>query len=83
MYGHRIEFEFSSDQTIEQIVDEIELNNDFINYCGAAWAGNDEEYKCIRSANGEWLTDKLETVEEFFKDLEKCIRFERITEKCK
>ena len=80
--SHKNKFEFDSNTSIEQIIEEVELHREYANFGEAFWAGSYKEYKCIKNGSGKWLTNKSETVMNFFAKIDKYICFERGSKKC-
>ena len=82
MYGHKNEFEFDSKTSLREIIEIIEKHKEYSNYGGAAWAGNNSNYKCIRNNKGQWLVNQTESASKFFEKIDTYIRFERNSNKC-
>jgi len=81
--SHNKFFEFDDQVSIEELIVFLNSDEEYSNfmYC-AIWAGEHNNFKCIRDNKGNWLIDKTIKADEFFNDIKNYIYFERISKKC-
>lgn len=80
MKSHKNEFDLNT--TIFQIIELIEIHEEYHLFGGGIWAGKNDNYKTVRTNTGNYLIDKSESAVRFFHGIEKEITFERNSKKC-
>ena len=75
MSRHNVFTEFPQNMKMDSLISEL-LKIHSISKGWAIWAGNYDNYKCIKDRNGNWLINEKTSIKVFFKDIDNYVFFD-------
>ena len=83
MRNHNKLFKFNENIKMEKFIEILISDKEYSLFkTSAIWAGDYENYKCVKDNNGNWMINKDIKAKVFFKDIRNYVCFERWSKMC-